>query len=357
MMIVVHIESGLGNQMLSYVEYLVLKKLHPSAHIYLETITYDIPEASEVINQWNGYELERIFGIHALNIKDVFSQQQWDKVLDEVRRSDFWDKNWNYPVYITRALNHAGLQLRNIRGDFESPLYTTRHVNMKKTSKPSLKERLKNTALGNMLTKYYRYLNRDKRIAQFNHYHNIFYKGSDNVFTGQWLGMKMQQSGIEFVDQEIRQAFQFPDWNSQENADIAAYLQSVNSVAIHARRGDLLGANGYCYKYGYFSRAVRHMRRHVENPVFVFFTDPGSVDWCKQNPKIFGLDFNKDKVLFVDWNKGYQSFRDMQLMAQCKHAIITRSSFGWWGAYFISNPGKITISPLDEIEINTTCHC
>ena len=48
---VVHIESGLGNQMLSFGEYLVLKKLHPDEDIYIETITYDIHENSEVINQ------------------------------------------------------------------------------------------------------------------------------------------------------------------------------------------------------------------------------------------------------------------------------------------------------------------
>ena len=42
-------------------------------------------------------------------------------------------------------------------------------------------------------------------------------------------------------------------------------------------------------------------------------------------------------------------------MSYCKHAIITSSSFGWWGAYFIKNPHKITISP--EIDIDTTYHC
>ena len=60
---VIHIESGLGNQMLSYCEYLALKKVNPDDDFYLETIIYDIPECNDVICQWNGYELERIFGI------------------------------------------------------------------------------------------------------------------------------------------------------------------------------------------------------------------------------------------------------------------------------------------------------
>ena len=111
----------------------------------------------------------------------------------------------------------------------------------------------------------------------------------------------------------------------------------------------------WCYNYGYFKRAVNHIRKNVSQPVFVFFTNTGSIDWCRENARTFGLDYSKDKVFFVDWNKGTESYRDMQLMSYCKHAIITISTFGWWGAYFIDNPHKITISP--EIAIDTTFHC
>ena len=128
---VVHIESGLGNQMLSYCEYLALKSLHPDEDIYIETMVYDIPECNEVIKQWNGYELKRIFGIDAPNIKDIFTEEQWTKIMDEVHTSEFWDKNWNYPVYITYALRNAGLDIRNIRGDFELKV-AAKNLNMKK---------------------------------------------------------------------------------------------------------------------------------------------------------------------------------------------------------------------------------
>ena len=36
----------------------------------------------------------------------------------------------------------------------------------------------------------------------------------------------------------------------------------------------------------------------------VFFTNAGSIAWCKQNYKIFGLDPRKDTIMFVDWNTG-----------------------------------------------------
>lgn len=353
---VVHIESGLGNQMLSYCEYLVLKKLHPDEDIYIETIIYDIPEANDAIKQWNGYELERIFGIHAPNIKDLFTEEQWARIEGKVKASKFWLKNWNYPVYITKALNDEGLSLRNIRGDFEAAV-KGKVVDEFGRVTPTEKTKLIDTWLGSMLRREYRLATANKRIRNSNCHDIIFYKGNDSVFTGQWLGLKHRGAGIEFVDKELRSVFTFPDWDSEKNKQMAEMLNSVNSVAIHARRGDMLGGNGYCYKYGYFRRAVKYIKRHVENPVFVFFSDPGSVDWCRENANIFNLDFNRDKVYFVDWNKGEQSFRDMQLIAQCKHAIITNSSFGWWGSYFISYPNKITISPDEEITVNTTYHC
>lgn len=353
---IVHIESGLGNQMLSYCEYLVLKKLHPNEDVYIENIVYDIPQCNEVIKQWNGYELNRIFGIEAPNINEIFSKKQWDRILDYLLRSEFWDKNWNYPVYITQALRNEGLDIRNIRGDFELPS-ATRNVNMREIYQPNLRERLIDTRFGELFKRTYRLLRAKHFIERDSRREQIFYKGKDSVFTGQWLALKLRNSGIDFIKDEIAETFRFPEFKDEKNLNMSAFLHQNNSVAIHARRGDMLGINGYCYKYGYFRRAVRYIKNHIANPVFVFFCDPGSVEWCRQNSDIFNLDFNKDNVYFVDWNKGENSYMDMQLMADCKHAIITNSSFGWWGAYFIQNPNKITISPIQEIATNTTIHC
>lgn len=355
-MIVVHIESGLGNQMLSYGEYLILKKLHPQEDIYIENIVYNIPQAREVINQWNGYELEQIFGIHAPNVCNLFSESQWTKIMSDVIASKFWLKNWNYPVYITKALNNAGLHIKNLLPNFEA-VGAIKNVNMLDDSKPSLKQKLIDTRLGNNLRRIYRLACMEKFIRRDAHYDDMFYKGSDSVYTGFWLGLRMRGSGIEFIDSELHEAFRFPEWDTEKNKTMANMLDTANSVAIHARRGDMLGANGYCYKYGYFRRAVKYIKERVENPVFVFFCDPNSIEWCHENESIFNLDYKKDKVYFVDWNKGNNSFRDMQLITHCKHAIITNSSFGWWGAYLISNPNKITISPIEEIALNTTYHC
>lgn len=349
-MIVIHIESGLGNQMLSYCEYLALKKVNPLQDLYIENIVYDIPECNDTICQWNGYELERIFGVRENNIRSNFSEEQWSSITKEIVESRFWEKNWNYPVYITQALNHQGLNLENIRGNFEIQSNKSR---LQKGLIGELRGRITDrTWLGNWMKR--QIMQRSYQGAPALQ-KQLFLETDKDVFTGQRLTFKLRGSGIERIKDEIEQSFRFPDFSTEKNKEFASFLDSCNSVFIHARRGDMLSANGWCYKYGYFRRAVKFVKNNVENPIFVFFTNTGSIEWCKENAKTFGLDYSKDKVYFVDWNLGEESYRDMQLMAHCKHGVITNSSFGWWGAYFIPNPNKITISPLAEI--NTTYHC
>ncbi len=350
---IVHIESGLGNQMLSYCEYLALKKMNPKDEFCLETMIYDIPECNDVICQWNGYELERIFGIkQPENLRVKFTEAEWNKLMEDVRASEFWKHNWNYPVAITNALNNQGMNIENIRGDFEAPGALLKTSDGKEKT---LARRIKDSRLAHWAKRMLQHAREESHLSQYNKKQLLFLQTGKNIFTGQWLALKFRGNGRELIDEEIRRTFIFPPLVDERSKMMARVLEECNSVAIHARRGDLLGLNGWCYKYGYFKRAVKLIRKNVKNPVFVFFTNTGSIEWCKENMDIFGLNSDKDKILFVDWNVGEESYRDMQLMGYCKHAIITQSSFGWWGAYFITNPDKITISPT--LEIDTTHHC
>lgn len=338
---VIHIESGLGNQMLSYSELLLLKKLNGDDDYFIETIIYDIPECNEKIKQWYGYELERIFHVGTPNIRTLFSSEEWNNIIAEIQDTQFWN-NWNYPVAFTKILNRHGLNLINYRGEIDL------------TKKKSFLSALSDNRMGYFLKRIIRPLYEQSYIRKMSNKSQMFLTTKDDVFTGQWLGLMKMDSGIEFIEDEIRNTFCFPELCDDANLKLKQIICESNSVAIHARRGDALGTNGYCYKYGYFKRAVKFIKKHVQNPVFVFFTDPGSIQWCKDNQKIFGLDFCKDQVIFVDWNGGEDSYKDMQQMSYCKHNIITFSSFGWWGAWLNNNPNKITISP--SVWINTTHH-
>lgn len=347
---IIHIESGLGNQMLSYCEYLAIKQSNPEEKIYIETIVYDIPEANGVICQWNGYELNSVFGIDAPNVKELFTAEQWENIIREVRESKFWERNWNYPVVITEAFRKHGLDVVNGRGDFESPGWPLMVVPREKSLKRKIKDKLEHFLPYIYLRQYWQ---RKQSMGVMHDYtKELFVTSDENLFTGQKLLFKQKNSGMERIESMVRECFAFPPITDDKNRDMMAYIQSCNAVAIHARRGDMLGYNYAFYVTGFFKRAVKYIRKHTENPVFFIFCDPGSVEWARNNADVLGLDFDHDEIHFVDWNKASDSYRDMQLMAACKHQVITNSSFGWWGAWLNENPDKITCSP--EYAINTT---
>lgn len=345
---VVHIESGLGNQMLSYCEYLAMKKANPTDDVYIENIIYDIPECNDVICQWNGYELERVFGIKAPNIKEIFSQEEWNSIISDIRDTKFWEKNMNYPVYFTNIFKKYGIDLVNTFGDFEDPNFSY-NLHFKKTFFNRLKNLFRKTYLFNEIKMWK--MRRPCPMEELNCSDILFPTTQDNLFAGQKLLFKNRGSNIELIEKEIKESFVFPQVTDERNISILEQIENTESVAIHARRGDMLGFNYPCYATDYFKRCTRLIRKHTNDPFFYFFCDPGSVQWVKDNYKIFGIS-KKDKVVFVDWNKGLESFRDMQLMAKCKHQIITNSSFGWWSAWLNTNPNKITCSP--DFRINTT---
>lgn len=352
---IVHIESGLGNQMLSYCELLALQYSNPTADCYVETLVFDYPECNEITCQWNGYELEKIFGIKTPNVSTLFSEEEWKKIKEEIQQTEFWNHSWNWPKHFTEVFARHGLKLVNKKGDYEdsnNPRFSHRKHPMYWKIRDFL---MNKNPIGAYLKQYLRRKNADKFVLSCARPSRLFLKSDEDIFTGLWLDFKFNGNHIERIHDEIMKTFVFPKFTTEKNRDFAKSLDGCNSVFIHARRGDMLSANGWCYKYGYFRRAVKHIKKNVKDPVFVFFTNTGSIEWCKENAKIFGLDYSKDKVYFVDWNAGDDSYRDMQLMTHCKHGIITNSTFGWWGAYLIQNPDKITISPMAEI--NTTYHC
>ena len=108
-----------------------------------------------------------------------------------------------------------------------------------------------------------------------------------------------------------------------ENIEIKNKIDSTNSVAIHIRRGDYI-ENTVLSRLApikYYEDVVDYIKNKIKNPTFFIFSD--DIKWCKENLKI------GKQVYYIDWNKGKNSYRDMQLMSLCKHNIIPNSSFSW----------------------------
>ena len=155
---------------------------------------------------------------------------------------------------------------------------------------------------------------------------------------------------IEPIERELRRRFQFPSLTGK-NEEFYCKMKERETVAIHVRRGDYLkiGGMGSICNYEYYKKAIRYMMEKIEQPTFIFFSD--DPEWCKEK-------FKNLEAWFVDWNKGENSYKDMQLMSLCKHNIIANSTFSWWGAWLNSSDEKLVVAPerwWPQIEENTLC--
>lgn len=162
---------------------------------------------------------------------------------------------------------------------------------------------------------------------------------------------------------EVLKTFTFPEIKKEDknNFEILEKIKNTESISIHIRRGDFLNLEHYkvCdieyYKKSFLLLIEKLKERNIEKENINFFIFSDDIAWCMEN-----LDFLKEyKVDFIDWNKKENSYKDMQLMSECKHNIIPNSTFSWWGAYLNKNDSKIILVPEYWWKniLNTTDRC
>ena len=125
----------------------------------------------------------------------------------------------------------------------------------------------------------------------------------------------------------------------EENAELYRVIRSTNSICLAVRRGDFMVAENrkifYVCDLSYFQKAIDYMQQHVENPVFIVFSN--DIEWVKQNLKInveVHYESGKDPV--------WETYR---LMYSCHHFIISNSTLHWWAQYKGAAMDKIVVAP------------
>lgn len=162
--------------------------------------------------------------------------------------------------------------------------------------------------------------------------------GCDYYLSGYWQSEKFFSRHSE----KIREDFQFKQQVSGLNADILREMSCSTSVSVHVRRGDYVtdpktnAFHGAC-SVEYYEQSMAFVSGKVQNPKFFVFSD--DVDWVRKNIEM------PLETVFVDHNKGEDSFWDMYLMSQCQHNIVANSSFSWWGAWLNRSMNKIVVAP------------
>lgn len=147
---------------------------------------------------------------------------------------------------------------------------------------------------------------------------------------------------ITDIQVELRKSLIFAPDKDKRNIELIKYMQESNSVSIHVRRGDYQNNAYWRIMLGdicdesYYSKALNEVSKITVSPVFFVFSD--DILWVKNTLKI-------EKAIYVDWNIGEESYRDIQLMSYCKINILANSSFSLSATWFNVNPNPIRIAP------------
>ena len=125
-----------------------------------------------------------------------------------------------------------------------------------------------------------------------------------------------------------------------KNNKLLETIQNTNSICVSVRRGDyennsnITRLHSVCNKQ-YFERAIEIMKKRIDNPVFFMFSD--DINWVRENINTDCTTYYEDGTDPV-WEK-------LRLMSNCKHFIISNSTFSWWAQYLSEYEDKTVISP------------
>lgn len=116
-------------------------------------------------------------------------------------------------------------------------------------------------------------------------------------------------------------------------------IKNSNSVALHIRRGDYISnqitnnIHGSC-SIEYYNSAIKKFN----DKSYTFFIFSDDIRWAKDNIKITNEHYFVSDTFLSD-------FQEFILMKNCKHFIISNSTFSWWAAWLSNTPEKTVVCP------------
>ncbi len=168
---------------------------------------------------------------------------------------------------------------------------------------------------------------------QFSYTPAVFDISGDCYFEGYWQTEKYFLP----VRQAVIDAYKFVLPLSAQNTELLSSMPRP-AVSIHVRRGDYLNSeNLNVCTPEYFSGALEYIQSVADIRTVLVFSD--DIGWCRENIRSIA------DTVFVDWNRGNDSWQDMAMMSACDCNVIANSSFSWWAAYLNQSRGKIVTAP------------
>lgn len=153
--------------------------------------------------------------------------------------------------------------------------------------------------------------------------------------TGHWQNLNY----IREIRDTLRKDFSLIKPFEGINSERFERIKARNSVSVHIRLGDFRRFGRQLTKAEYYLKAMQTIGEKVKDPYFVFFSD--EPDWVKEN-----LQTDAPSEI-VSGNVMHDSYLDIALMKNCKHNIISNSTFSWWAAFLNDSENAQVLYPKD----------
>jgi hypothetical protein len=119
------------------------------------------------------------------------------------------------------------------------------------------------------------------------------------------------------------------------NLEILDKIKNEESVCLHIRRGDFINTQHQVCNDAYYYKAISLVKKNTVNPKFYVFSD--DIEWVKKN-----MEF-KGEFTYIDDNNA--DYLELFLMSNCKHFIMSNSSFSWWAQYLGFTDDSYIVAP------------
>lgn len=153
-----------------------------------------------------------------------------------------------------------------------------------------------------------------------------------NIYMNGWF---QEAEMLQLIRDILLEEFQWKPTDIS-GASVCRQILSTNAVCVHIRRGDYV--NNPIFDVcgdSYYYKAMEYMRGILSNPVFYIFSD--AVDELESTMRF------PCPVVYV--KGGHQDYEDLYLMKNCRHFIMSNSTYSWWAQFLGQEEDKVVVAP------------
>ena len=173
-------------------------------------------------------------------------------------------------------------------------------------------------------------INHEKVLKKYRRESATFSKSKGYVDFITFIKLGFFQSE-RFFDKEIVKNLKIKDKYLKEADNFLNSIPDNSSkIFIHIRRGDYKNFTVYgkstLLPMHYYKEQIKWFLENRKDCFFIFLSD--EPEFTKKE-----FDYVKNKIISTDNSVG----TDLAIMTKCNSAILSPSSFGWWGSYLMEN--------------------